>query len=482
MVSLIKPGIITNIALIEPAVSCECLTTEIFAQIRASLPFLAGALKSKGFGCRIYCQELIRLAPKMEHIANSYGAIGISITINTIRQAIEIAQAVKKINPGQIVIFGGSVAGNFADTLLASAGDYCLSGRAEITLPELLNAINSGGESLDKIPNLSYIKNGALIRNEYRLSSADYESDFRAVENFGGTSEIKNILGVNKPPLYSIFTSTGCVRNCKFCASDKKYLKRTIDSVIKDFKLILSLHRGYFSPRFMIVDDCAFGDIGFLTELLEKLCRLRRESKFSIMMQFHAKPLIKNHGLAHLIERAGISTLLIGFESASDASLLNENKGTTVADNIEAIKICRKHNITPYGYFVAGFDTDTRETVNSIFDFILKHRLVAQVLPLGVMKRGANGEPVTDGRETLDPYSFGASIKVSHIPLLIKPFQLQQTLIDGYDKIYSFKRNFGMASARETVYNFFFSLCYRKWRPGLIKHLSYLKLLDKFNR
>jgi len=470
---------ISRIALIEPAVRCECLTSEIFAQIRASLPFLAGALSAAGYGCGIYCEELIDLRPHISKIASAFPAAGISVTINTVRRAIEIARSLKKSNPEIIIIFGGSLAASFAGELLA-AGDYCLNGRAETTLPMLLNALNAG-RAPDEIPNLIRISEGKIFKSEREAAAADFKSDYSAVLNFGNFSEKRSILHFNKPPLYSVFASTGCVNSCRFCVSEKKYIKRRPENVIDDFKNIIRIHKGFFPPRFMLVDDCAFGDAGYLKNILSQLAALRKKNNFSLMMQFHVLPLLKDPSLPELFKRAGVSTLLIGFESASDVSLRRERKGTTVNQNIKAIEICRRHGITPYGYFVAGFDSDSAESVKDIFNFISQHSLAAQVLPVGVMKTSGAGSR-SGGPETLDPYSFGASMKVSHIPENMAPWVLQEILIEGYDRIYSFSRAAVMKTFREKLYNLFFSLCYRKWRPGLVKHLNYLKLLQRFSK
>jgi len=469
---------IKRVALIEPAVGSECLTTEIFAQIRASLPFLAGALKASGYECGVYCEELIKLKPRLHHITAAHDAVGISVTINTVRRALDIASAIKKIAPARVIVFGGSVAGNFAEKLLET-GDYCLPGRAEITFPMLLDALNRGS-GLENVPNLILKRGVAAVRTERKYLTGDFISDFGPVVNFGGVSENHNIINIRKPPLYSIFSSTGCVRNCRFCITEKKYVRRETDNALADFKSILSLHRGFLAPHFMLVDDCAFGDMDHLKKLLSSLAELRARSKFSIMMQFHVKPLLKDPAIALLMKKAGITTLMMGFESASDASLNSENKGTTVAENIAAIKICRKYGIIPYGYFVAGFDADTESGIRDIFDFISAHKLVAQVLPVGVVEVDPDGVAVEGVAKTLDSYSFGAAMKVSHVPRAMSPHELQAVLIEGYDRIYSFKRAAGLLSAREAVYNLFFSICYRRWRPRLVAHLNYLKLLARF--
>jgi len=470
---------IKKIALIEPSADAECLTTEIFAQIRSSLPFLAGALRSEGFRCAVYCDELIKLTPRIEKIVNSYDAAGISVTINTVSRAVEIAEAIKKINPSFPIIFGGHVAGNFADKLL-KYGDYCLIGRSEVTLPFLLKTIGERGDP-NAVANLCFRCGNRIVRTKRSDMVSDHASDFGSVINLGGFSELRNFLGFKKPPLYSIFTSTGCVRNCAFCVTERKYATRGVKNVVSDLESILALHRGFLPPRIMIVDDCAFGDREYLKALLKKIAEVQRKKNFSMMLQFHVRPLLDDAEIAPLLMEAGVGTLLMGFESASDESLAHERKGTTVADNVSAIEKCRGHGIIPYGYFVAGFDTDTADSVRNTFDFIIEHKLVAQVLPMGVMEIDQDGKKIAGSFATLDPYSFGATIFVSHKPARMKPYELQLALIEGYDKIYSKKRIFSFLTMREKIYHAFFCAVYKKWRPKLERHLNYLKLLDKFS-
>jgi radical SAM superfamily enzyme YgiQ (UPF0313 family) len=220
----------------------------------------------------------------------------------------------------------------------------------------------------------------------------------------------------------------------------------------------------------MIVDDCPFGDLDYLKELLLLLTRLRKENHFSLMMQFHVLPLTRDEQIAPLMKSAGVQTLLMGFETVSDTSLQEENKGTTKADNIAAIQVCREFDILPYGYFVAGFDADSPDTVDEIFSFILEYQLVAQVLPMGVMDE-----------RTLDPYSFGATIFVSHRPKQMSPVQLQKRLLSGYQKIFAPTRFLTMKTLREKLYQSALGPSWKKWKPRVESHINYLTLLEKFN-
>lgn len=483
-----------RVSLIEPAVRSECIITETFWQIRAALPFLSGFLIRRGHQCRVYCEELVDLGARFGELAGWSDIAGISVTVNTIERGIEIARTLRTMNPGLLIVFGGPVTGNYLETLL-KVGDLCIVGRGEGPLVEIADIVsrnsmfkraegsarpasgvdNSNRASLfDRIPGV-LSRTRQLDDDFVEGIPSDGPSDFRCVEGFGGFSERRNIFGLPKPPLYSIFSSTGCVNRCRFCASSRKFLPRNTETVAADLEDILSRHATLVVPRVMLVDDCPFGSIDHLEALLKRLESIRRRRKFYGLAQFHVAPLIRIPGIAESFARAGITTLMIGFETVDDSTLKAEGKGTTKEQIMKAIQICRKAGIVPYGYFMAGFDGDDETSVRSTFDFILEQRLVAQVLPMGIMPWDSNGKPSPLRDRVLDPFSFGASMKVSHRPLRMTPESLQGELNSGYRRIYSWSRLFSMPTAREAAYQAMFSLAFGGWRKSLEDHKARLE-------
>ncbi|PKK90310.1 MAG: hypothetical protein CVV64_10105 [Candidatus Wallbacteria bacterium HGW-Wallbacteria-1] len=477
-----------RIALIEPAVDAECLITEIFWQIRCSLSFLSYSLHEQGWETQLFHEEILNIDNRIEFIASHFPIAGISVTINTISRAVEIARKLKAVNNGIFIIFGGITAPHYSSILLG-IGDCVIQGPGEAVLMEVVtNCGNS--DYLRTIPGL-IIKdsNNTPVFTDQNTSFIDHPCRFEDIHGFGGFSEKRNILGLRKPPLYSLFFSTGCVNRCKFCMSDRQYRIRKVDNVMADLNSILRFHKTPLPPRIMLVDDCPFGNMAIFSNLLKEFQHKRKSRKFDLLMQFHIRPILENPEILKSMRQAGVTTLLLGMETTSAKSLESQAKGTKPEDHLKVLQQCRNNGITPYGYFMAGFETDTPETIISVFDFIIKNRMVAQVLPMGIMSPEMAGCTIqspsirwTDSRmKSLDPFSFGASMKVSHRHPLISPPELQKMLIAGYDRIYSWKRVFTMSSAREMVYQSLFSLAWRKWRKGLLTHLNYLRLLHNFS-
>jgi len=465
-----------RVLLLEPTVRAECLTTEVFWQIRLSLPFIAGALAEAGFSSRIFCEELVDFPSRYDAFVREYDVAALSVTINTVERALAVAGELRRRRPAMPIVFGGGIVGHVPEVLL-EGGDYVLVGRGEVGLPRLLTTLRDG-RPLDEVPGLCRRDaEGRLHVNPPSDESTDHPCDYGAIEGYGGMSERRNVFGLRKPPLHSLVFSTGCVNKCRFCMTERRYRTRPVDHVMADLRQILERHRSFFAPRIMLVDDCPFGDRQTFKELLRALAEVRRRTTFSLSLQFHVKPLSDDPELVDLLVAAGTTMLLLGFETVSDESLASQNKHTTVADNVAAIEACRRAGIIPYGYFVVGFETDTPAVVRSVFDFVVEKRLVGQVLPVGITSAGTAATGTDSSMPSLDPYSFGATVFVSHRHPTMAPADLQRLLNEGYERIFALGRVWQVPTINEKAIQFGYWKAHRHWRPRLAAHVERLAAL-----
>lgn len=461
-----------RIALLEPSVASECVVTEMMGQIRVGAPFLAGFLARAGFEARVFAEELTEFDSKfVRRIADEFDAVGLSLAINTLPRGLKLARALKKIRPDIPVVAGGPSTSAYADKLLAAC-DAVMKGRAEVTLPRLFQTNPSEWPEAD-IPGLITGAGGILKRNVKTTPVADELTSYDLVEHLGPFTHREGIFGYRKPAVYSLFASTGCVRSCRFCKSEKRFLPRSMSNVIGDLKALLRIHDRPSLARFMLVDDCLFADLDWTKELLRRIEHATRGHEVSFSAQFHVQP-TADHELMDLFRKARFTSLAIGFESVSQASLDHERKGTTVSDNDLAIEQCRKFDIVPYGYFIVGFDTDTPETVSRVFQYIMDRKIIAQVLPVGIMNRDEDGNPTPEADRVLSDTSFGATVFVSHRPTQMTATQLQTMINRGYDRITSLKRIRDFRTRYERQFLFGFNRCFHLWNPAMESHVAFL--------
>ncbi len=161
----------------------------------------------------------------------------------------------------------------------------------------------------------------------------------------------------------------GCPRNCSFCTairvSGRRMRLRPIDEVVDEIQ-----RRGI--SRFFLTDD-NFGlnfttDPDYCANLFDALAKLDLQgwtcqSEMSIA---------KHRELLEMSRAAHLDKHFIGFESINPnnrSELGGKSKGKT-QDTIDAIRTIRATGVGVVGLFVMGFDEDTAETFQSMWDFI----------------------------------------------------------------------------------------------------------------
>ncbi|HNV72528.1 MAG TPA: radical SAM protein, partial [Candidatus Ozemobacteraceae bacterium] len=370
------------------------------------------------------------------------------------------------------IVFGGPSTSNFADHLLAY-GDAVLKGRGEVTLPLWLTAVAQNTDPT-VIPGIITKCSGKLFRNAQPVPTADAPTRYDLVEGFGPRTRRDGLFGMPKEAVYSLFASTGCVRHCRFCITDRVWNHRSHDSVTRDLEQVLHLHQHRGTARFMLVDDCLFGNLDWTKELLRRIAHTCQGHDVSFSTQFHVQPTADDE-LMRLFREARFTSLALGFETTSQTTLNHERKGTTTTQNDQAIEQCRRFGIVPYGYFVVGFDSDDELTVRDVFQYIYDRRLMAQVLPVGLMSRDEDGNPTPDAGRILSETSFGATVFVSHRPARLSASQLQMLINRGYQRISSLRRLGHFSTAYERRFLIGLNRCLAIWHPLMQHHVTWLQ-------
>jgi radical SAM superfamily enzyme YgiQ (UPF0313 family) len=141
-------------------------------------------------------------------------------------QAIPLTQRLKGLFPGLNVVWGGYFPSLHADTVLKSGFvDFVIRGQGELSFVELIDALNHNNP-VDKIPGLSFRRNGEVIHNPKRpvtdpntLPPMPYHRV--DVKRYIG----RTYLGTKTMTYHSSF---GCPFLCGFCAVAAIYKSRWV--------------------------------------------------------------------------------------------------------------------------------------------------------------------------------------------------------------------------------------------------------------
>lgn len=312
------------------------------------LCYLSAYLKINGFNTKII--DLLNQPGNEDQrlmLAKDYDVIGISVKTLIIDEAVRIMDKVKKINPKAILICGGvhiSLDGfNFMKE--NEIFDFGFINESENSLLDLLR-----GKNPKEIDGIIYRKDDQIISNPKQNFVQDLDElplpDFDSFDI--PITEIKN---------YPLITSRGCPYNCTYCtvqAVNKKWRPRSVESLIRELKTV--------RPRiheFHIVDDNFTLQINRVKEFCRQLIRENLNLRWSCPNGIRAD--ILDPELVSLMKQSGCYLVNLGIESANEAVFKNIQKGETLEEVKQAIKMLKKEKIGVIGNFIIGLPGSTYE-------------------------------------------------------------------------------------------------------------------------
>lgn len=285
------------------------------------------------------------------------GVTMMSVDYNPARQAIAIA---KEVKPEIVTVIGGPhVTIALEDALRIPHVDYLVTGEGEVTFPKLLRRIAEGNPPPDRVlrgetPDLDAIPfaDRDLFLDEWRKWGYDLDSpEVPFVEEL-------------PPPFVTVIAGRGCLYHCTFCKPGEDYLfgrrtrRRSVANVIAELEM---LRERYHFASFMFHDDCLTEDRAWVTEFTKQYQVHGFIQPF--FCQSRADIIVKHEDMVARMAEVGLRGYFIGFESGNDRVLQFIRKGTTVEQNRQAARICRKYGVAIWANYMMGLPTETKEEV-----------------------------------------------------------------------------------------------------------------------
>lgn len=258
----------------------------------------------------------------------------------------------------KIVIGGIHPTVKTEDVLKNNKIDYVIKGEGELSFVELLRKIEKGLDC------------DRLI--EGKRADVD-ELPFIDRELFDCLEMPQDFF--LPPPFITILAGRGCSYSCKFCSPVGKIMhgpkirRRSVGNVINELKM---LRESYGFSSLMFWDDCFADDKQWVMEF----CDAYRGNKFRqpFVCQMRADIISNNSDMMHVLRKTGLVMAFIGFESGNDRVLKFSNKHSTVRDNFEAARICKKLGIKIWAFLMFGMPTETNNEALDTLRMIRKIR------------------------------------------------------------------------------------------------------------
>ena len=327
--------------------------------------YISACLKQKGVDCKIFDAHFNDWSQKetiVRVLEYHPDVVGFTAMTHEIVQAAKMASQLKeRLNTPAIV--GGCHTTALPERTLKefSVFDYGVYGEGEKTMPELVEFLQHGGTSpVSDIPGVVFRDaQGNIHVNRPREVLTPAELDRLPYPDLKDYYSGPQALA-GKNACYSVFTSRGCPYNCVFCMQvlGRKIRRRSKENVIQEIEYAIS---HYDAHTFDFSDDIFL----FNNRETRQLLQLMIDNSLPERMRWVAlvRADLVNQELIDLAKRAGCYRLEMGVESGDNAILKAINKGITVEQVKNAVKIIKGSGISLGTYFILGHPNETIETL-----------------------------------------------------------------------------------------------------------------------
>lgn len=392
--------------------------------------------------------------------------------VSFIHGHVELINKVRKESRAKVIL-GGAALGIMPEEFLRYTGaDFAVTGYGEFVMPLLLKTLETGG-SFD-VPGLSYIDNGAYVKNDFSAIPPAYESK---VPDFSRWIDVKAYQrNLSSFPLQ---TKRGCPYKCIYCTYSKnegtRYQLFSPESVADSVEKLAG--KGFRDIEF--VDNVFNSPREHALEVCREIKRRGIKARFIAMS---INPRFLNDELLTLMEEIGFAGIGITAESASDEVLCLLGKEYFAVDLCKAAILVAKHSIPCFWMFMLGGPGENKETVIKTLEFAGRY---IQPSDIAFFNTGIRVYPETELEKTARAEGL---IKTEKLDLLnsvfytspgLDPQWVASTVKDYMKKHFNFIDSDSMGfGSLPSIYKLGYMLGFRPplWRhmPGIISKLRFM--------
>jgi radical SAM superfamily enzyme YgiQ (UPF0313 family) len=265
--------------------------------------------------------------------------------------------------------------------------DFVLRGEPEMTLRELLDALEGKSPSNQRVAKMlaeTGLREGLLQTSENplsRIAGLAWRDGSEIVINpdrpfIPNLDDLpvplhellpldKQRMPIIKGPFTFIVTSRGCPAGCKFCIKHANYQYsvrlRSPENILAELQWLaeLGIHNVHmYADLFTVSRDQVVG-----------LCELIISSGLKVHWTCNSRVDYVDEEMLRLMGQAGCSWISWGIESANEQILKRVHKGYHKEQAGRALRWARAAGIRNWGYFIIGLPGETEETVRETIEY-----------------------------------------------------------------------------------------------------------------
>lgn len=335
-----------KVLLLQPP-SNDPLMDQIYLFEPLALEYLGAGLQQDGHTVRL---QDCRIDPDYEAVLRDFRPALVGLTGFTCHRTILLTMAarIKALLPDSTVVVGGHHATVAPEEFNDPAIDMVVIGEGVFTLRELLRAIEQKS-GYDQIAGLA-IPDPAGMRHtpprpytDLNLLPMPDRTLTRSYRHRYFSEWFK--------PLASVRTSLGCTARCTFCAlwriTGGKYLRRDPEQVVAE---LLTVEE----PNVFFCDDESMCDTKRMDRLADLIAQAGIRKQY--FLYGRVDTIVNHPELFAKWAKIGLAQVFVGMEDFSDARLAAMQKGTTAAQQAEAVRILNDLGVMMYASYMVDPD------------------------------------------------------------------------------------------------------------------------------
>src|SRR5215472_594639 len=318
--------------------------------------YLCSHLQKKGFRVDVFDstfatpQELFGVL-QTEHPS----VLGIYANLMTRKKVVEIARVAK--HAGWKIVVGGPEPGAYINEYLSVGADVVVIGEGELTMEELLPALEHGNDSsLERVPGIAFKDRQGQVRLTMpRPQIADLDAQpWPAREAIDISRYVETWRKAHGLGSLSFITARGCPYKCQWCSHQVFGLTHRRRDPCKVVDEVEWLYTRYQPDMFWIADDVFTIHHGWLRKYAAEMRRRGLRIPFECISRADRL----NNEVADLLAELGCFRLWIGSESGSQRVLDRMERGVSVEQVHAGVALCKERSIQTGMFLMWGYENE----------------------------------------------------------------------------------------------------------------------------
>lgn len=295
--------------------------------------------------------------------------------------AFEVASIVKKVNIDiTVILFGLHPSSRPEDCLKNRAVDFVVIGEPEVTISELIEALEKKKTDYEEINGLGFKKDGKTVLTSKRSYIENLDAlplparHLLPMKVYTQAVKQNPLRGEINKPYTIVITSRGCPYNCVFCTHSivwgKKWRPRSPKNVVDEVEHVI---KTYGIKQIDFADD----NMTFDVQRMEQICDLIIEKglRFEWFTPNGIRADTLNEVLLLKMKKSGCKKIRVAPESGVQR-VVNKiaNKNLDLKKVEEAIVTAKKVGIKVGVFFVMGLIGETKADIEETIRYAYKLR------------------------------------------------------------------------------------------------------------